>query len=54
MDSRLSRWVDDDGQLWQLCQICTDPTRYENLAVDPQDPLIRWDVCAACRNKETE
>jgi hypothetical protein len=51
MDYRLSRWKDDDGQVWQICQICTEVTRYEDLAIDKTDNL-RWDICATCECKE--
>lgn len=51
MDYRLSRWRDADGQLWQICQVCTNPTREQHLAIDPTDGL-RWDVCAECKRKE--
>ena len=51
MDYRLTRWVDDEGQLWQICMICTDPTRAEDLAIDPFDGE-RWDLCATCGEGE--
>lgn len=51
MDSRLSRWKDADGQVWQICQICTSPTRYENLA-PTQTEGLRWDVCSPCHEAE--
>lgn len=52
MDQRLSRWKDADGQIWQICQICTDPTREQDLAIDPADGL-RWDVCKPCKERES-
>lgn len=51
MDQRLSRWRDDNGQLWQICQSCTDPTREEDLAIDPVDGK-RWDLCARCGEEQ--
>ena len=51
MDHRLLRWQDADGQVWQVCQICTVPTREQDLALDPADGLY-WDVCAECKRKE--
>lgn len=51
MDYQLSRWKDADGQIWQICQICTQATRYEDLAIDKTDGL-RWDICATCDCKE--
>jgi hypothetical protein len=53
VDSRLKSWFDDDGQLWVLCEHCTKKTREEDLAIDPTDGL-RWNVCAPCKQKETE
>lgn len=49
MDPRLGRYTDADGQLWQICQACTEWKREEELALDPEDGL-RWDVCATCEN----
>jgi hypothetical protein len=51
VDSRLKSWVDDDGQLWVICEHCTKPTRSEDLAVDPTDGL-RWNVCSPCHETE--
>lgn len=44
MDHMLTRRVDPDGQVWQICQICIEWVRYEDLAIDPTDGL-RWDIC---------
>lgn len=49
MDRRLSQQIDDD-QVWQICQICTEWTRKEDLALDPDDGL-RWDICQNCDNE---
>lgn len=51
MDSRLSRWKDADGQVVQICQICANPTRYEDLAPAPTEG-VRWDVCFFCHETE--
>lgn len=51
MDSRLSHWTDDDGQVWQICQVCTQPTRHEDLA-PAQTEGVRWNVCIPCKQRE--
>lgn len=51
MDARLSRWKDAEGQVWQICQICTKPTRYEDLAPSLTEGA-RWDVCSVCHVSE--
>lgn len=51
MDSRLSRRKDDNGQVWQICQICIEWVRYEDLA-PTQTEGVRWDVCSPCHEAE--
>ena len=53
MDFRLSRRTDKHGEIWQICELCTEWTSYENLAIDPADGL-RWDVCKDCKEKEND
>lgn len=43
--------VDDNGQRWQICSHCVEWTKFEDLAIDPEDGL-RWDVCQPCMNKK--
>lgn len=50
VDSRLTRGVDDDGNPWAICQVCTERTTEKNLALDPTDGK-RWDVCKDCYPK---
>lgn len=47
----MDRRVDPNGQVWQICQICIEWVRYEDLAIDPSDGL-RWDVCATCDSQQ--
>jgi len=48
---RLTQHVEPEGQVWQICGICIEWIRFEDLAVDPTDGK-RWDTCKPCHDKE--
>lgn len=52
-DSRLYTRVDDNGVLWAICEICTEWTEEQHLALDPTDGK-RWSICATCYNNGGE
>lgn len=43
----LTQRIDPDGQIWQICAVCIEWIRFEDLVLDPADGL-RWDICVGC------
>lgn len=50
VDSRLTKGIDDEGNLWAICQVCMEKKGVEELVIDPKDGLP-WDVCKNCEGK---
>lgn len=51
VDSRLTRYIDDEGRPWVLCQGCCEEFSSEELAVDPEDGQL-IDLCKSCFDQE--
>lgn len=47
MSGRLMWRVDPDGQVGQICAVCVEWIRLEDLVLDPAGGL-RWDICVPC------
>lgn len=50
VDSRLTRYIDDEGRPWVLCQGCCEECSPDQLAVDPEDGQL-IDMCKTCFEK---